>query len=86
MLKDTAVHSCLMHSLNWGLGVGYIDEIQYCVEELNGWTGGTENCAEGHHGMSSDVLYVPWGLRGGMNRWDRELCRGDHGNQVDHDP
>ena len=39
-----------------------------------GWTGETENCAEGHHGMSLDVPYVPWGLRDGMDWWDRGLC------------
>ena len=71
MLKDTAVCSCLIHSLSWELGVGYMDEIQYCAEELNGWTGGTENCVEGrHHGMSLDIPYVVWGLRDGMDRWD----------------
>ena len=36
-----------------------------------GWTGGTEDCAEGHHGTSLDVPYVPWGLRDGM---EVELC------------
>ena len=30
-----------------------------------GWTGGTKNCAEGHHRTSLDVPYVPWGLRDG---------------------
>ena len=30
-----------------------------------GWTGGTENCAEGYHGTSLDVPYVPWGLKDG---------------------
>ena len=54
--------------------MGYIDEIQHGAEELNGWIGGTENCVEGHHGTSLDVPYVPWGLRDGMDRWDRELC------------
>ena len=58
--------------------MGYIDEIQYCAEELNGWTGGTENCVEGHHGTSPDVPYVPWGLRDGMDivkdrHWDHPL-------------
>ena len=37
-------------------------------------TSGTEECAEGHHGTSLDVRYVPWGLRDGMDRWDRGLC------------
>ena len=74
MLKDTAVHSFLIHTLSWGLGVGYIYETQYCAEELNGWTVGTENCVEGHHGTSLDVPYVPWGLRDEMDRWDRDLC------------
>ena len=36
-----------------------------------GWTGGTEDCAEGKHGTSLDVSYVLWGLRDGMDRWDR---------------
>ena len=71
MLKDTAVHSCLIHILSW---VGYILELQYCAGELNGWTGGTENCAEGQHGTSLDVPYVSWGLRDGMDRWYRGLC------------
>ena len=33
-----------------------------------GWTGGTEDCVEGHHGTSLDVPYVPWGLRDGGQR------------------
>ena len=44
--------------------MGCIDETQYCEEELNGWTGGTENCVEGHHGTSLDVLYM------GTEGWD----------------
>ena len=32
------------------------------------------DCVEGHHGMSLDVPYVSWGLRDGMDRWDRGLC------------
>ena len=71
VLKDTAVCSCLMHILSWELGVGYIE---YRAEELNGWTGGPENCVEGHHGTSLDVPYVYWELRDEMDKWDRELC------------
>ena len=39
MLKDTAVHFCLIHiTMSCGLGVGYIDhdEMQYCAKKLNG--------------------------------------------------
>ena len=72
MLKDTAVQSCLIHIImSWGLGVGYIghDEIQYCTKKLNGWTGGTENCAEGHYGTSHDVPLRPLGTEG----WDGQV-------------
>ena len=61
MLKDTAAHSFLIHTLSWGLGVGCIDETQNCEEELNGWIVRTENCVEGHHGTSLDVLYISLG-------------------------
>ena len=53
-------HSCPFLSdtyLDLGtIGVGYIDEIQYCAEELNGWIVRTENCVEGHHRTSLDVI------------------------------
>ena len=54
--------------------MGYIHEIQYREEELNGWTVGTESCVEEHNGMSLDVPYVPLGLRDETDRWDRKLC------------
>ena len=71
MLKNTAVYAFLSDTyLDLGTRVGYIDEIQYCAEEPNGWTVGTENCVEGHHGTSLDVPYIPWGPRDGMDGWD----------------
>ena len=73
VLKDTAVLSCLIHTLSWGLGVGCIDETQYCEEELNGWIVRTENCVEGHHGTTLNVPYVPLGLRDGMDRWNSTM-------------
>ena len=68
-------HSCPLSDtyLDLGtIGVGCIDEIQYCAE-VNGWTVGTENCVEGHHGTSLDVLYIPWRLRDGMDRPDSTI-------------
>ena len=47
-----------------------------------GWTGGTEDCAEGHHGTSLDVPYVPWGL--GTEGCGTEDCaEGYHGTSLD---
>ena len=43
-------------------------------ELVDGWTYGIQYCVEGHHRTSLDVPHVPWGLRDGMDRWDRELC------------
>ena len=34
---------------------------------------GQKNCAEGHHGTSLDVPYVPLGLRDGMDRWNSTM-------------
>ena len=54
--------------------------ITFCTflwELVDGWTYGIQYCVEGHHGTSLDVPYVPWGLRDGMDKWDRRIVLGD---------
>ena len=57
---DSIEHPIIFYTSLWELVDGCTYRIQYCVE--------------GHHGTSLDVPYVPWGLRDGMDKWDRELC------------
>ena len=80
MLKDTAVHSSRIYILSWELGVGYIDEIQYCAEELNGWTGGTENCVEGRP-LMSHMSIGDWGV--GWTGGTENCVEGHHGTSLE---
>ena len=49
-----------------------------------GWTVGTEACNRGLHRMPPHCLYIPYGLRDGMDSWDRGLqmvsCHRTHGS------